>query len=281
MQPIISANSVFFHNVLQEDIGICGDITTESLISHESYCDFYLLAKEDLVVAGLPLIGWYFTNYSTIKFETNFKDGDFVKANTKILTAIGRVSEVLLLERTILNFLQHLSAIATKTSLFVEKVKDLSVIITDTRKTIPGMRFLQKYAVRCGGGHNHRNYLDSCILIKDNHIALLGSVTEALKRAKQTKPHYTKIIIECDTIAQFKEALNEGAEIIMLDNMSPDMVRDCSGINNNQAFLEVSGGIILDNVRAYAEAGANLISVGSLTHSVKAMDISLDIINIK
>ena len=183
-----------------------------------------------------------------------------------------------MLERVILNYMQHLSGISTYTHSFVQRVNNTNVKIFDTRKTIPLHRQLQKYAVRCGGGHNHRLCLDSSILIKDNHIAICNGVTNAIKKAQKQNPHYSKIEIECDNINQVKEAVLMGVDIIMLDNMSLEQIKEAVHIINNKAITEVSGNVSLDNVDNIAKTGVDMISIGKITHSAPASDIGLDIV---
>lgn len=277
MQLNIAVLGDFFNQVLVEDLGICGDIATNCIIGKDKFTNFRILAKENIVFSGKEIVEWYFKKFSINTYNFAFKDKDLIPANTVICTGYGNCADILLIERTILNFIQHMSGIATTTFKYVEEVKGTKAKIADTRKTIPGLRIIQKYAVTCGGGVNHRLALDSAILIKDNHIAAIGSIKEALNKANKTKQHYSKVIIECDTIIQMKEALENNAEIIMLDNMSVEQVLECVKLNNNRAILEVSGGININNVREYALTGVDLISIGALTHSSKAVDISLDL----
>ncbi|MDX1924827.1 MAG: carboxylating nicotinate-nucleotide diphosphorylase [Rickettsiaceae bacterium] len=278
MQLNISILSNFLNLALSEDLGINGDITSNTVINKKTMVNFQIIAKQDMILCGSSVADWYFEKFAVKDYSWQGKDGAFIKKNTIILSGKAKAETILLLERTVLNFMQHLSGVATHTQKFVKEVEGLGAKIADTRKTIPGMRALQKYAVRCGGGINHRLALDSAIMIKDNHIMAAGSIKNAFVLANQNKPHYTKIIVECDTMEQFKEALSAGAEIILLDNMTPENVEICSEINNGRVLIEVSGGINLSNVRKYAQAGADIISVGAITHSSPACDISLDII---
>jgi len=262
----------------KEDYGIRGDITSDAVINNETDVKFAINARQDLVLCGIQIAQYYFNEYSSIKYQIHHTDSKSVKENTAIISGSGLAKEVLLLERIILNYLQHLSGIATTTSKYVELVKETKAKIFDTRKTTPMLRQLQKYAVTCGGGHNHRLSLDSGILIKDNHIAICGGITKALQKAKLSSPHYTRIEIECDTIEQVKESLAEGVDIIMLDNMSIEQIREAVQLIGNKATIEASGNVSLDTVKAIAHAGVNVISVGKITHSATSADIGLDII---
>lgn len=276
MQPNLTIFNSFFNEILSEDIGICGDITTNALLDEEKLINFKIIPREKIVLCGIGITGWYFDNFGVKLYKSHFKDGDIVERGEVILEGQGDARTILMLERTILNFMQHLSGVATATHQYVEEVKGTSAKITDTRKTIPGIRAFQKYAVRCAGGENHRSCLDSAIMIKDNHINLVGTVSEALKRAKLKNPHHTKIIIECDRFEQFQEALGLGAEIILLDNMQVAEIEKCVAYNKGKTILEASGGITLSNVRKIAETGVDYIAIGAITHSVKAADIGID-----
>lgn len=228
-------------------------------------------------MAGSDIAEYYFKNYSTIEYKKIHEDGSVLLPGDSIITGTGLAKEVLLLERIVLNFMQHLSGIATLTGQYVAKVQDSNAKICDTRKTVPGLRTLQKYAVRCGGGHNHRLAMDSAIMIKDNHIAICGSITKAVELAKKANPHYALIEVECDTIKQAQEALHCGADIIMLDNMQIDEMTKAVGLIGKQAIIEASGGVSLQTVEAIAGTGVDYISVGRLTSSAPAADIGLDI----
>jgi len=215
---------------------------------------------------------------SSVEIEAFVTDGDRVRAGEVFARVDGPAEVLLMAERTALNLLQHLSGIATLTRAFVEAIAGTRAQIVDTRKTLPGLRMLQKYAVLVGGGRNHRFGLDDGILIKDNHIALAGSVRTAIERARKHAGHMHKIEVEVSTMDDLREALEARADIILLDNMSPEMVREAVRLIREQApdvLVEASGGITLENVRAYAEAGVDFISIGALTHSAPAADISL------
>ncbi|MDE0316052.1 MAG: carboxylating nicotinate-nucleotide diphosphorylase [Candidatus Poribacteria bacterium] len=258
-----------------EDIGI-GDITTESTVPPSQKGIGILQAKSEGIVAGLPVAEQTFRKLDeTLIFRALVEDGDVVTAGMSIAEVQGSAKTILIGERTALNFLQRLSGVATLTSKFVKTIADYDVKIVDTRKTTPGWRALQKYAVRVGGGHNHRFGLYDGILIKDNHIVAAGGIHNAVKRAKEAAPHTAKIEVEVETIEQVNEALDAGVDILLLDNMSLDMMQQVVKLVANQAVTEASGGITLEQVQAVASTGVDLISVGALTHSAMPLDISL------
>ena len=268
---------------LMEDLGR-GDITSRSTIRTMARGTGSFLAKQDLVLAGIEVADAVFSWFDVgMQIQSTANDGDEINAGKVFARVSGDAQALLAAERTALNFLQHLSGIATKTKLFVDAIAGTDAYIVDTRKTVPGLRMLEKYAVTCGGGRNHRMGLDDGVLIKDNHIALAGGIAEAVRRARETVGHLHKIEVETATLAQVEEALKANADIIMLDNMTPDQVRECvtvvkaSAPEERRALTEASGGITLDNVRAYAEAGVDLISIGAITHSAPAVDISFKI----
>lgn len=262
---------------IAEDIGT-GDVTSLAIISSTQLTDFIVSNREDLVLCGAYLIQMVLSQFDPeIEIELLFKDGDFIKAGEVIAKGRGKAQAILSLERVMLNLLQQLCGVATITSKYVELVKATKAKIRDTRKTIPLLRELQKYAVRMGGGENHRSSLDEMILIKDNHIALCeGGLVKAFNKAKASYP--TKIIeIECDTLAQVSEALTTGCDTILLDNMSINELKEAVALVAGKVKLEASGGVGLHNVKLIAETGVDYIAIGNLTHSVKAMDIGLDI----
>ena len=259
----------------EEDIGI-GDITTEATVPPEREGIGTLLAKSDGIVAGLPVAERVFAKLDgTLAFRPVVSDGDAVEAGTPIAEVQGSAKTILIGERTALNFLQRLSGIATLTAQFVEVVANYNAKIVDTRKTAAGWRAVQKYAVRVGGGSNHRFGLYDGVLIKDNHIVAAGSIGNAVQRAKEVVPHTAKIEVEVETLDQVDEALEAGADILLLDNMSPGMMKSVVHEVGDLAVTEASGGITLERVREVAATGVNLISVGALTHSAMPMDISL------
>lgn len=267
----------FLDYSLIEDLGIGGDITSKSLINEKQIIEFSIVSRETMIVCGSSIVEYFFNNYSTIKYKFSAKDGEKIVKGDKIISGVGKATEILMLERTILNYLQHLSGIATLTNEYVKKISHTKAKICDTRKTIPGLRTLQKYAVSCGGGNNHRFALDNNILIKDNHIAICGSIKNSLEKAKLFAPHYTKIEIECDNLEQVKQALNCQVDIIMLDNMTLPQIYEAVKLISNHSLIEVSGGINLDNISQIADTGVDFISVGRLTNSARAIDIGLDL----
>jgi nicotinate-nucleotide pyrophosphorylase (carboxylating) len=261
---------------LKEDFGINGDITSNAVIDHLAEVKFSISSRENIILCGADIAQYFFKKYSTIEYKLHIKDSQAAAKGDIIISGQGKARDILMLERVILNYLQMLSGISTLTHQYVTAIKGTQARICDTRKTTPNLRALQKYAVRCGGGYNHRSSLDSAILIKDNHISICGGVTKAIRGAKLANPHYTKIEIECDTLAQVKEAIEEGVDIIMLDNMSIGEIKEAIQIINNRAIIEVSGGVNLENIRDIAKTGVDIISVGRLTHSAPAVDIGLD-----
>lgn len=262
----------------EEDIGI-GDITTEATVPSTQMGIGTLLVKSEGIIAGLPVAERVFAKLDeTLTFRTLVEDGDVVTAGASIAEVQGSAKTILIGERTALNFLQRLSGVATLTALFVKAVADYDVKIVDTRKTTPGWRALQKYAVRVGGGHNHRFGLYDGVLIKDNHIVAAGGICNAVQRAKQVVPHTAKIEVEVETVKQVNEALDADADILLLDNMSLDIMQQVVRLVGNRAVTEASGGITLEQVQDVASTGVNLISVGAITHSAMPMDISLSLI---
>jgi nicotinate-nucleotide pyrophosphorylase (carboxylating) len=266
---------------LAEDL-VSGDVTTEVLIPSELKGKAAILVKRDGVLAGIDVAKEVFRQVDpSLHFKALVKDGAKVGKGKVVATVEGKVANILKAERTALNFLQHLSGIATETARYVDAVSGTKTIITDTRKTIPGLRLLEKYAVCAGGGHNHRLNLGDGVLIKDNHLVALRSsgvgLGEAVKKARERAPRAMKVEVEVESVKQAREALSAGADIIMLDNMNVKDMRRVVKLVQGRALLEASGGITLDNVRSVAEAGVDLISVGALTHSAKALDISLEV----
>ena len=260
---------------LVEDIGL-GDITTEVTVASETVARAELVAKEDFTLAGVDVAEAVFRTLDPeISFEKLLADGHKIRRGEVIAWIKGKASVLLQGERTALNLIQRMSGIATLTSQYVEKVAGTDAVIVDTRKTVPGLRALDKYAVRMGGGRNHRIGLFDGVLIKENHSAAAGGISAAVAGAKQKLPHTLKIEVETRNMAEVQEALDAGADIIMLDNMSFDEMRQGVELIAGRALVEASGGVNLDTVREIAETGVNIISVGALTHSVKAADISM------
>jgi nicotinate-nucleotide pyrophosphorylase (carboxylating) len=270
----------FIISALREDIGT-GDITSELSIPHDHESEAVLLAKDDFILAGLPFVREVFSIISNeIIFEEILSDGNRVEWGETIARLKGRTRGLLMGERLALNILQRLSGIATLTRKFVDVLKETDVRIADTRKTTPGMRYLEKYAVRVGGGLNHRFALYDGILIKDNHIKAAGGIRRAVERIKRGAHHLMKIEVEVKNIEELREALDTGVDVIMLDNMSPPTIREAVTIARAATpspLIEASGGINIDNVLDFARTGVDLISLGVLTHSAPAVDISMEI----
>lgn len=263
---------------LLEDLGRAGDLSTQATIESHKFATALFVARDNGVVCGLPHATEAFERINPqLDFERRVPDGTRVAAGTVIASVSGNARSILSAERTALNFLCHLSGIATLTSEFVSQIAHTKARICCTRKTIPGLRASQKYAVRCGGGSNHRFGLDDAILIKDNHIAVAGGVTKSLQAAKTFAGHLVKIEIEVDTLDQFEEALSSGADSILLDNFSTDLLREAVVINQDRAVLEASGGVKLNTVKAIAESGVDYISSSQITMSASTFDIGLDI----
>ena len=266
---------------LAEDIGR-GDITTQATVGQGIRGQGRFLAKEYQVICGLDVAEAVFGHLDpeTSELETTYDDGDEVEEGTVFAALKGYADVLLAGERVALNLLQRMSGIATLTRQYVRAIEGTGAVIVDTRKTTPGLRQLEKYAVTVGGGKNHRMGLDDGILIKDNHIALSGGITEAVSAAKSRAGHLHKIEVEITNWAQLREAIEAGADIVMLDNQTPEEAAKLVGMARNlnpSVMIEASGGMELDRVRAYAEAGVDLISVGRLTHSARAVDISFKI----
>jgi nicotinate-nucleotide pyrophosphorylase (carboxylating) len=262
-------------NALAEDIHT-GDITTQALQLVSGTVTGIMKAKEDMIVCGLTVAGRVFSLLDTgSKFIPYCSDGDFVLSGTVIVEMTGDASSLLQGERVALNLMQRMSGVATLTAKYVRAVEGTRARIVDTRKTTPGLRILEKYAVRIGGGINHRTGLYDGVLIKENHIAAVGGIAEAIRRARKYIPHTLKIEIETESLSDVKEALSAGADIIMLDNMNIEMMKEAVAIIAGRATVEASGGVNLLTVRAIAETGVDIISVGALTHSAPSMDISM------
>jgi len=268
-------------SALAEDC-VAADLTTEALIPVNLKGKASILVKRDGVLAGLNVAKEVFRQVdASLRFKALVKDGASVRKGLVVATIDGKVASILRAERTALNFLQHLSGVATETARYVEAVSGTKAVITDTRKTVPGLRTLEKYAVRMGGGQNHRMNLADGVLIKDNHLVALSSrgvgLKEAVKKAHKQAPRAMKIEVEVESVKQAQEALSAGVDIIMLDNMEKEDMRKAVKLVKGKAMLEASGGITLDNVRSVAETGVDYISIGALTHSAKALDISLEV----
>ena len=259
---------------LAEDIGH-GDLTA-NLIAPEAYAKAQVITREDAVLCGTAWFDEVFHEVDKrLQITWHATDGEAIRAGQVLCILDGPARGLLTGERTALNFLQLLSGTATQTHRYVEAVRGTGAVILDTRKTVPGLRRAQKYAVTCGGGRNHRMGLYDAILIKENHIAAAGSVTAALQQARTTAPENTPIEIEIENLEQLREALAAGANHLLLDNFTPDKLRETVREAHGRAKLEASGGIMLENIRAIAETGVDFISVGSLTKNVTAVDLSL------
>jgi len=266
---------------LAEDLGK-GDVTTEALIPGDRQGTGFMVAKEEGVLAGMNVAKQVFHRVDLdLKVEILLEDGARVRPGSKVAKVSGSIASILKAERVALNFLQRLSGIASETNRYVEAVKGLPVRIMDTRKTTPGLRLLEKHAVRAGGGENHRMSLGDGILIKDNHLVALRSqglnIKEIVAKARQNSPERLTVEVEVATVAEALEAVKAGADIVMLDNMSLEDMREAVKSVGGRALVEASGGITMDNVRAVAETGVDSVSVGALTHSVMALDINLEL----
>jgi nicotinate-nucleotide pyrophosphorylase (carboxylating) len=276
LPPPLVAEAV--KRALAEDLGRAGDITSAATIPADATAAGLIATREAGAIAGLALAEAAFREMDpAVSFEAAVADGDAVAAGAIVARISGNARALLSAERVALNYLSHLSGIATQTRRYADAVAHTKAKITCTRKTIPGLRAFEKYAVRCGGGSNHRFGLDDAVLIKDNHIAVAGSVSEAIRRAKAFAGHLVKIEIEVDTLDQLREALSAGADAILLDNMKPAMLRQAVAVAAGKVVLEASGGVTLETVAAIAETGVDFISVGALTHSARALDLGLDI----
>jgi nicotinate-nucleotide pyrophosphorylase (carboxylating) len=271
-------NEKLIRLALEEDIG-AGDVTTDALIEPDRVATAVVLAKESLVLAGLQVAQEVFTTLDpAMGFDTTFKDGDTLESGDEILTAYGKLQALLMGERTALNFLQRLSGIATLTRQYVDRVAGSGVRLTDTRKTTPAWRRLEKYAVMMGGGCNHRFGLYDGILIKDNHIVACGGIREAVARVRNNRPHLLRIEVEVSDLNQVKEALESGVDIIMLDNMDLKDIHRAVRLIDGRALVEVSGGVALDTLAEIVNTGIDIISIGALTHSASAVDISMRVV---
>jgi len=264
-------------NAIREDIP-SGDITTDNIIDENARSKAYMIAKDTGVIAGLDVAKRVFEllDDSTV-FEKMVQDGQVVKYGDIIAKIEGNTRALLKGERTALNLLQRMSGIATRTKKLTDIIKNTKARLVDTRKTTPGLRVLEKYAVRAGGGYNHRYCLSDGVLIKDNHIKAAGSLTKAIELVREKIPHTIKIEVETENIEQVREALNGKADIIMLDNMELDKIKEAVKIIDGKALSEVSGNVSIENINDIACTGVDIISVGGLTHSVIAFDISMKI----
>ncbi len=260
---------------LDEDAGL-GDVTSRPIFPDSHRSRAYIEAGQDLVICGLAIAARVFEKVDTrLRVTLTARDGERIRRGGRVLTVAGPTAALLTAERTALNFLQRLSGIATQARKYAAAVEGTGVRIVDTRKTTPGWRALEKYAVRCGGCSNHRSSLGEHVLIKDNHIAAAGSLTKAVQLTRAAAPHLAKIEVEAKTLAEVKEAIRARADVILLDNMSPDMIRGAVAMIGGAATIEVSGGVKFDTLASYALPGVDVISIGALTHSAIAADLSL------
>ncbi len=262
---------------LKEDMG-SGDITTDNIVDPDLEGKGVIIAKEPFVIAGLDVADQVFKYLNAgVIFNPVYSDGDFVKQGETIANVEGNLRALLSGERTALNFLQRLSGIATCVRSYVDELKNKRVRLVDTRKTTPGWRVLEKYAVRVGGAHNHRMGLYDGVLIKDNHIAACGGIEKAVDRIRTRVSHLVKIEVEVSTLDQVKDALKAGAEVIMLDNMSMEQIKEAAAFIKKKALVEVSGNVTKSGLNSLADAGVDIISVGALTHSARCVDMSMRI----
>jgi len=293
--PHLPGNDIYFSGVemsveaqveeivvlaLAEDIGQ-GDVTTQALIPEDQKGAASIMVKEQGVLAGIDVAKKVFHRVDPeLKIDVLLEDGSRIKAGDIIATVEGKIASILKAERVVLNFLQRLSGIASETDRYVEEVKGLPVRVTDTRKTTPGLRLLEKHAVRVGGGENHRMNLGDAILIKDNHLVALRSqglnLKDIVAKARQNISRRLRVEVETTTVQEAIEAADAGVDVVMLDNMNLENMRQAVKAIHGRVLIEASGGITLDRIRAVAETGVDFISVGALTHSVKALDISME-----
>ncbi len=265
-------------NALKEDLGLAGDITTNSIFNDQQIGTATLRARETGILAGSQFVEATFRELTlNSELSWNKHDGDELAPKDIIATIKAPVKTLLTGERVALNFLGHLTGIASLTNQYVKKISHTKAKIVDTRKTTPGLRFAEKYAVRAGGGENHRFRLDDAILIKDNHIAFAGGINNAIEKAKEANGHMVKIEVEVDTIDQLKECLSHKIDVVLLDNMPPDLLKEAVKLIDGKFTSEASGGVNLHTVKEIAETGVDIISVGALTHSAKCLDLGLDI----
>lgn len=266
-------------SALDEDLGLSGDITTNATVGADARSDALLVARKPGVVSGLALAEAAFHELDpNCAFEIDIEDGQSIVANDTVARISGNARAILTAERVALNFMGRMCGIATLTRRYVEAIAGTRAKIVDTRKTTPGLRAFEKYAVTCGGGHNHRFGLFDAVLIKDNHIVAAGGVAEAIKAAQSTVGHMTKIEVEVDTLEQLEIVMREKIDCVLLDNMGPTELRNAVKMVAGRCLTEASGGVNLDTVREIAAAGVDLISVGALTHSAPVLDLGLDFV---
>ncbi|MUH03990.1 carboxylating nicotinate-nucleotide diphosphorylase [Commensalibacter melissae] len=273
IEPII-------RNALLEDLGLAGDITTNAVIDENHHSKVAMVSRETGILSGVDIASMAFTLINPlVNVDLKKKDGDILKPGDVIAIIEGSSRAILTGERTALNFMSHLSGIASVTHKIVKSIEGTKTQVVCTRKTTPGLRLMEKYAVRCGGGMNHRFALYDAVLIKDNHIAIAGGIRKTLEQAKKNTGHMVKIEIEVDTLDQLKEVMALGVDAVLLDNMDPETLKEAVAIVNQRAITEASGRINPDTARTIAESGVDLISVGWITHSAPILDIGLDFIS--
>ena len=266
----------YIKNWLREDVGNF-DLTTQIIVDSGVQNTFNLVARQNSKICGLEVARLVFEEVDNeLEFRAFCQDKDEVKSGFRIASITGNAAAILTAERVVLNILQRMCGIATMTAKFAEKISDTKAVLVDTRKTTPGLRLLEKYAFYCGGGKNHRFGLDSGVMLKDNHIALVGNIFEAVRLAKERTPILTKIEVECETLAQVKDAMAAGADLIMLDNMITKEMKSAVKLVNGKIPIECSGGVNINNIKQKAETGVDYISVGRITQSVPCIDIGLD-----
>ncbi|MYZ48329.1 carboxylating nicotinate-nucleotide diphosphorylase [Propylenella binzhouense] len=264
---------------LVEDLGRAGDVTSAATIPASASASAAIVARRPGVLAGIPLAAAAFRQMSReVAFEALIRDGTRLEPGDVVARIGGPARSILSAERVALNFLCHLSGVASATARFADAIAHTPARITCTRKTTPGLRSFEKYAVKCGGGSNHRYGLDDAVLIKDNHIAVCGSVAEAVRRARAFVGHLVRIEVEVDTLDQLREALEEKPDVVLLDNMAPEIMREAVAITAGRAVLEASGRITLETAAAVAESGVDYLSSGWITHSAPTLDLGLDIV---
>ena len=262
---------------LQEDLGNAGDVTTDAVISPDETAAGKIIARVPGRIAGIDVAGHAFRCLDpALKFQAEVADGNDVQAGDEIAVVSGSARAILSAERTALNFLAHLSGIATSTRDIVARISAHPCRVVCTRKTTPGLRSLEKYAVRAGGGSNHRFGLDDAVLIKDNHISVVGGVAEAIRKVRGRVGHMVKIEVEVDTLKQLEDALSENVDAVLLDNMTVEMLTEAVRMTNGKAVTEASGEITAQNAESIAATGVDLLSIGWLTHSAPALNISLE-----
>ncbi len=276
LSPVMIKQAVIA--ALQEDLGLAGDLTSDATIPADAQATAVMNTRENGTIAGINIAKAAFEEIdSSISFEALVKDGDVVKAGQDVARITGLARAVLGAERVALNYICHLSGIATYTSHFAQRIAHTKARVCCTRKTIPGLRSFEKYAVKCGGGSNHRYGLDDAILIKDNHIAVAGGVKAAIDGARAFAGHLVKIEVEVDTLEQLKVVLDAGADVVMLDNMSLEQLREGVAMVDGRIPVEASGNVNIDTIKDIAEAGVDMISTSKITMSAPTLDLGLDI----